>query len=149
MCNKRINIAAFVPHFISYWFLFCKYLPAYYGSCAEDINGYAIYLSSSVIWIRIQRRISKGTNCTRTYIYAPHIKELKAEKCPNLQNEGPRVQFLEADLVAVPLPLLVAERPESHAHCDVGVGHPGIQTGVKSRNPGRETNEMAAKPQRL
>lgn len=54
----------------------------------------------------------------------PHITELKAEECPNLENKRLGVQFLEADLV-IGLPLFVAQRPESHTHCDVGVGHPG------------------------
>ena len=56
----------------------------------------------------------------------------QAEECPNLENKRLRVQFLEADLVTIPLPLFVAQWPESHTHCDVGVGHPAIQIGVKS-----------------
>jgi hypothetical protein len=45
---------------------------------------------------------------------------------PDLENKRLRVQPLEADVVAVGLPLLVAQRSEPHAHGHVG--HPGSGT---------------------
>lgn len=89
-----------------------------------DGCGHTIFFTNSVIWINIQRCVSRGRNCTRTFNYAPHITELKAEERPNLENKRLRVQFLEADLVTIPLPLFVAEWPEPHTHRDVGVRHP-------------------------
>lgn len=65
----------------------------------------------------------------------PCLLKPKTEECSNLENKRLRVQFHEADLVAISLPLFVAQRSESQSH----VGHPGSRIGVKL---GHENNVL-------
>jgi hypothetical protein len=50
----------------------------------------------------------------------------------DLENKRLGVQFLEADLVTIGLPLLVTQRSEPHAHGHIG--HPVSRTGVRFYN---------------
>jgi hypothetical protein len=62
------------------------------------------------------------------YVCSAYRHRAKGRRVPNLENKRLLVQFLEASIFTINLPLFVDEWPELHTHSDVGVWHPGISS---------------------